>query len=499
MKFIIYLYCLVLVYNQINVEEFNSNNKIDTNTNTLDSGLKIKFSDDLINTFILGTLNYIFLAKNNTFFLDDEIRINKTFPFLGGIEFGFKNISILVYKNINNSTSIITNINSRNESINLNIKDINFIVYFDYEFNSEFYITNGKGILNLFNISFDTEFQIETFPLNKSFIPYIKFVNIKFISFNSELSLTSKGKIESIFEYLISGLNTTLISVFNDDFQYRDNIITTINKAINNYIELSSSSILYLSKYQLFIDISLVEKVIFNRNSLFVSPLLEIYDRNNRSSEFNSTKMNQNESENEIIEVLISSKLVNDILYSFISNNLLNFTLSHDETIYLNTTSFYFIDQMKTRYTNNSFPMKTLISINKYFPTQLKLNKIVFESRFICQFDVIIDNFIETAFILEFHMLIRGDFIVKNGILKGNLDSLLLIDLNEIKGGVIELDINSIKTGFDNIFSLLTTIVNSLLEEEKLKIPNFGKIKFDETNIVIEDNYIRLDFIPILI
>ena len=486
---------------------------------SLENKLQLPIIKLALNGQNLGEVEKIIISKllSEKEFILPQIYLSENITFLGNINLLLDNMSLTISNNTETFLNFI-----EEDNINININKLKGKIIFNYQFKSNFITGEGNGTILINNLKLkvnNTLIQIPNAHETDKEITGIKIDSLTIDDFELELTFSKNGTFEKTMKYFYKNLKKFLLNVMEIELNkvYAINNINdklyTLFRNINMNIPLKLMDI----DDEINFSFAINEKPIIKNNFLEFSIKGEIKGNNYVYDEINNITLPC------IIDniELISNKTINSILSQFIFNNALdvlyffgkfNLEITND-TMGISELSVGFLsgfireiingyksNQTAKIITNSiASPILNINNNNKikfYLNENIKIfvyNETQSGNKSIGTIPVDADTVLE----------INSDFDINDKDIQIKINSIQMISFEVQKSLVGNINIENVKTNFNNLINLYLSRINNeiknLIDSLKQKIVNYEGINLSDLYAKSYENYLKFDLSPILV
>lgn len=499
---------------------YNSTQQLYKTHNKINPGLKFSFSNKEINYMKDALINNITNLISNINI--NNIELEKKVPFLGKILLNIENIKFDFTEFKKNNVNLEINANN-SHTINLIIKDnANVKIKFDYFFQSGFYVskTNSKGLLEISNLNFNVLFNINELNLVNNFNyekgKYLITPNIINIIFNNQfnlnLNLLDNNNLltNNIFEDFVSKIVKLLsISLY-------ENIISN-NDLINRFCNISNT---YLNKHfslidpliriplnnihnNIYIDLSSIESIVYQKDKIQFNLLMNIYNNNFRSNisgvELPSYEDNKSILPNDIL-IYINQNSIFDAINAAYQNNIINISLDYNDfynkttnNSLLNTTTFNLLFSDMADKITNEIPMKINCYADEFKPLlDLSYNNSCILIGINCLFYVKDNNKYNYIFNIFFDLNVQFNFFIEKNYIKIKVFDLFAYNIKTNNNNYVKINPYELCFIINNTSPILLNEINKILFDKGIRLPVINNFKLYNTSLKVYNGYIEI-------
>ena len=408
------------------------------------------------------------------------------------------------------------------DNINININQLKGKIIFDYQFKSNFISNEGNGTISIDNLKLKVNNTLIQIPnaheINKE-ITGIKIDSLIIDDFKLEFIFSKNGTFEKTVKYFYKNLKKFLLNVMEIELNKLDSINNINDKLYNLFRNMNMNIPLKIMDIDDEINFSFAinEKPIIKNNFIEFSIKGEIKGNNYVYDEINNITIPCIIDNTE----LISNKTINSIISQFIFNNALDvlyffgkFYLDiTNDTIGISQISVGFLSGFIREITNGYKSNQTakiitnaiaspLLNINNDNKIKFYLNENITifvynetlnENKSIGTIPVVADTVLE----------MDADFYINDKDIQIKIISIQMISFEVQKSLVGDINIENVKTNFNNLINLYLSRINNeiknLIDNLKQKIVNYEGINLSDLYAKSYENYLKFDLSPILV
>ena len=486
---------------------------------SLENKLQLPIIKLALNGQNLGEVEKIIISKllSEKEFILPQIYLSENITFLGNINLLLDNMSLTISNNTETFLNFI-----EEDNINININKLKGKIIFNYQFKSNFITGEGNGTILINNLKLkvnNTLIQIPNAHETDKEITGIKIDSLTIDDFELELTFSKNGTFEKTMKYFYKNLKKFLLNVMEIELNKVDAINNINDKLYTLFRNINMNIPLKLMDIDDEINFSFAinEKPIIKNNFLEFSIKGEIKGNNYVYDEINNITLPC------IIDniELISNKTINSILSQFIFNNALdvlyffgkfNLEITND-TMGISELSVGFLsgfireiingyksNQTAKIITNSiASPILNINNNNKikfYLNENIKIfvyNETQSGNKSIGTIPVDADTVLE----------INSDFDINDKDIQIKINSIQMISFEVQKSLVGDINIENVKTNFNNLINLYLSRINNeiknLIDSLKQKIVNYEGINLSDLYAKSYENYLKFDLSPILV
>jgi len=486
---------------------------------SLENKLQLPIIKLALNGQNLGEVEKIIISKllSEKDLILPQINFAENITFLGNINLLLDNMSLTI-----SNQTVAELIFKEEDNINININQLKGKIIFNYKFNSNFITGDGNGTISINNLNLkinNTLIQIPNTHETDKEITGIKIDSLTIDDFEFEIYFSKNGTFEKTVKYFYKNLKKFLLNVMEIELNKLDAInnindkLYTIFRNINMNIPIKLTDI----DEDLNFSFAINEKPVIKNNFLEFSIKGEIKGNNYIYDGINNITLPCIIDNTE----LISDKAINSIISQFIINNALdvlyffgkfNLDITND-TMGISEISVGFLSGFIREITNGyksnqtakiitnaiSSPILALHyenSFKLYLNESIKIfvyNETQNENKSIGTIPVDADTILD----------IDGNFIINDKDVQIKINSIQMTSFEVQKSLVGDINIENVKTNFNNLINLYLTRINNeiknLIDDLKKIIVNYEGINLSDLYAKSYENYIKFDVSPILV
>ena len=472
-----------------------------------------------LNGLNLGEIEKILITKllSNKIFTLPNINITQNVTFIGNMNLSLNNMILTIFNNTEADFSF-----NQEDNINININPLKGKINFNYLFTSNFISSEGNGTIFLNNINIqinNTLYQIKNAHETEKEIPGIKIDSIGINKFELDFSFSKNGTFEKLIKYFYKNLKQFLLNVMKIELNKLEAIKSMNDKLYNIFTNINLNIPLSIKNIEenLKLSFSIDEKPIIKNNYIEISIKAEIIGNYYIYDEINNITLpcivdNPEFISNKSINTFISQFIFNnaiDVYYYFgkLNIEITNNTLGISE-ISVGLLSG-FIKELTNGYKSNQTAKiitkalaSPLLEINSNNTIKLTLNeniKIFVYNETQSGNKSIGTIPVDADTVLE----INSDFDINDKDIQIKINSIQMISFEVQKSLVGDINIENVKTNFNNLINLYLSRINNeiknLIDSLKQKIVNYEGINLSDLYAKSYENYIKFDVSPILV
>lgn len=383
-----------------------------------------------------------------------------------------------------------------NSTINLNLKDLEGVIDFNYTFISGFADRKGTGNVSISEIQIVVSTRLFAHPniLEPNKLgPVLKIEKVDLVSAKIEINFNDLGNLEKLVQYVIVNTQNAFLALLKKELS--GDLLTKIDQQIFNamvnmplYIDVPNTN--------LTIDYSLTESPQVIDNYLELSLNASIDSRvQGIVYEGPSNPVPRFPSGIDSIILFINEYVFQSALYTLFKQNKLDVFLNSEKIALLTTSTLGIAIPELYEHYGASKPVDVRLDAKEYPIILFNINDTKLNASFISDFIVKVnDTDSEKALTLDLKVITDFDLFMNNGIIKIILNEIKLEQIVVLESLIGDVQADMLATSLNNLIYSFKKVIETSINTElaKIKIPNIAGISFDRSSFDSHEGYIQV-------